>query len=377
MCGVGPGANASEEVVGAGEDVLDAGAAQSESAAPPTRRCAPETRRTPATSRCAPCRAARRRRPTPAARRSRAPSASAARSGRPRTPRQPRRRSARDAVRAVVRLHLEGQSAERERHARADVVAERDRAEQPRAVDRRTVRPRQAPPGRPSSRDASATARANRRSRPSARACRWPSRLRSARRRGRRRRPSRSSRRHARARKGERDPARRQRGAGNHGRERVEDVMLGVLDDVGRQIARAAARPCSRLSLSMTPVASLAAAGADARRAGHGRGGHDAAGGLQQRPPRQNRTDGLCSMSKAPPLISTSLRTTMPPFMTNLTRSSSVTSASGSPDTAIRSANFPCLDRPDAGRPAVVQRGGRHAERHLQRLNRASRPTSR
>ena len=40
-----------------------------------------------------------------------------------------------DAVRAVVRLHLEGQSAERERHARTDVVAERDGAKQPRAVD--------------------------------------------------------------------------------------------------------------------------------------------------------------------------------------------------------------------------------------------------
>ena len=36
-----------------------------------------------------------------------------------------------------------------------------------------------------------------------------------------------------------------------------------------------------------------------------------------------------------------SLRTTVPPFMTNFTCSSCVTSARGSPSTAIRSANFP------------------------------------
>lgn len=45
-------------------------------------------------------------------------------------------------------------------------------------------------------------------------------------------------------------------------------------------------------------------------------------------------------------LPSQSARTTTPPFITNRTRSSSVTSASGSPDTAIRSAGMPTANRP-------------------------------
>ena len=40
-----------------------------------------------------------------------------------------------------------------------------------------------------------------------------------------------------RARQRQRGPARRQLGAGHHRRERVEDVMLGLLDDLGRQRA--------------------------------------------------------------------------------------------------------------------------------------------
>ena len=41
-----------------------------------------------------------------------------------------------------------------------------------------------------------------------------------------------------------------------------------------------------------------------------------------------------------------SLRTTLPPFMTNFTRCSSVISDSGLPDTATRSANLPFVTEP-------------------------------
>src|SRR5262249_12404376 len=65
-----------------------------------------------------------------------------------------------------------------------------------------------------------------------------------------------------------------------------------------------------------------------------------APGHLEQRSPRPQRGDNVIVIHARAPYLRL-LRITTPPFITNATRSISVTPASGSPATAIRSANRP------------------------------------
>src|SRR5262249_39307339 len=76
------------------------------------------------------------------------------------------------------------------------------------------------------------------------------------------------------------------------------------------------------------------------RRQRPGRRERGAPGHLEQRSPRPPRGDNVIVIP-APAPYWRLLRITPPPFIPNATRSISVTSASGSPATAIRSANRP------------------------------------
>ena len=75
-----------------------------------------------------------------------------------------------------------------------------------------------------------------------------------------------------------------------------------------------------------------------------------------------------------PPAEPRSLRITTPPFITNFTRSISVTSASGLPETAMMSANLPFSMRADLVLPIVVEHAGGRQIGRLQCLRRGHAP---